>query len=118
MANVLISAITSPIEIVEGTASLLVIDVSPYREIRGFFGSRPVPETILTLTLQILKANDPADKPNAADGTVIGVLDQFIVDTEFSRSYSAPGLWLQVLASASSGGFPVRINRMAFVGWE
>jgi hypothetical protein len=117
VANVLLSAITASIEIPGGTSdnSLLVIDVSPYQEIRGFFGKRSGPE--ITLTLQIIKPNNPEDKPSAAGGTVIGVLDQFIVDGEFSRSYSAPGLWLQVLASIGSGG-GARIGHLAFVAWD
>ena len=117
MGNVLLSAIESSIEIPGGTSdnSLLVIDVEPYQEIRGFFGKRSGPE--ITLTLQILKPKSHGDKPSAANGTVIGVLDQFTLEGEFSRSYGVPGIWLQVLASIGPGG-GARIGQLAFVGWK
>lgn len=117
MSNVLLSAISASIEIPGGTSdnSLLMIDVEPYQEIRGFFGKRSGPE--ITLTLQILRPNNPEDKPSAQDGTVIGVLDQFVLEGEFSRAYSVPGLWLQVLASIGPGG-GARIGQLAFVGWD
>jgi hypothetical protein len=85
------------------------------QEIRGFFGKRSGPE--ITLTLQILNPANPEDKPSATDATVIGVLDQFTLEGEFSRSYSVPGIWLQVLASIGSGG-GARIGQLAFVGWD
>lgn len=117
MGNVLLSAIESSIEIPGGTSanSLLVINVEPYQEIRGFFGKRSGPE--ITLTLQILNPTNPGNKPSATDATVIGVLDQFTLEGEFSRSYSVPGIWLQVLASIGSGG-GARIGQLAFVGWD
>jgi hypothetical protein len=104
MGNVLLSAIEFSMEIPGGTSdsSLLVMNVEPYREIRGFFGKRSGPE--ITLTLQILNPKSPEDKPSATNGTVIGVLDQFTLEGDFPRSYSVPGLWLQVLASIGPGG--------------
>lgn len=117
MPNVLLHSITSSIEVPGGTSdnSLLVIDVQPYQEIRGFFGKRLGPQ--ITLTLQILKPNNANDRPSATNGTVIGVLDQFILEGDFSHSYNVPGVWLQVLASIGPGG-GARIGQLAFVGWD
>jgi hypothetical protein len=74
---------------------------------------------IESITLQILNPTNPEDKPSAADATVIGVLEQFTLEGEFSRSYSVPGIWLQVLASIGSGG-GARIGQLALssVGTE
>lgn len=117
MANIVLSAIEADLLIPGGTSdnSLLVIDVKPYREIRGFFAKRGGPQ--ITLTLQILEPNSSDDKPSAANGSVIGVLDQFVLEGEFSRLYGAPGPWLQVLASIGPGG-GARIGQLAFVGWD
>jgi hypothetical protein len=92
--------------------SVCVLDVSAYWEIRGFFAAR-LGE--ITLTLQALAPNHPGVELNASNGYVIGMLDQFALQGDFTRTYSTPGIWLEVLASAGPGG-GARIGQLTFVG--
>ena len=92
--------------------SVLVVDVSPYWEIRGFFAQRTGQ---ITLTLQVLAPNNEGAEPSPSNGHVIGTLDQFALQGEITRTYSTPGIWLQVLASAGPGG-GVRIGQLTLVG--
>jgi hypothetical protein len=118
----------------EGTSySLCVLDVSSYREIRGFFAPR---DGEVTLTLQIIEPpnpgaathppigsgtgildtpNNPGEEPSPPNYNVIGILDQFVLEVEFTRTYSTPGIWLEVLASAPPGGNP-RIGQVTLIG--
>jgi hypothetical protein len=92
--------------------SVCVLDVSPYWEIRGFFAQR-LGE--ITLTLQVLAPNTHGAEPSPSNGYVIGLLDQFSLQGDFTRTYSTPGIWLEVLASAGPGG-GARIGQLSFVG--
>jgi hypothetical protein len=92
--------------------SVCVLDVSRYWEIRGFFAQR-LGE--ITLTLQVLAPNDPGAEPSPSNGYVIGTLDQFALQGNFTRTYSTPGIWLEVLATAGPGG-GARIGQLTFVG--
>jgi hypothetical protein len=94
------------------TTSVCVIDVSTYSEIRGFFAQRSGP---ISLTLQILAPNHSGDEPSASNGYVIGQLDQFALEGDFTRTYTMPGIWLEVLATTGSGGGK-RIGQLTFVG--
>jgi hypothetical protein len=122
------------ISIPGGTSlSLCVLDVSTYREIRGFFAPR---HGEITLTLQVLVPNSPSaatgppignlegilDGPNSpsavpspSNGHVIGILDQFVLEVEFTRTYATPGISLEVIASANSE-FSCRIGQVTFIG--
>jgi hypothetical protein len=92
--------------------SVCVFDVSPYWEIRGFFKQNTGD---ITLTLQILEPNHPGAEPSASNGNFIGMLDQFALQGDFTRTYSTTGIWLEVLASSGPGG-GVRIGQLTFVG--
>ena len=113
--------------------SLCVLDVSPYQEIRGFFAPR---DGEITLTLQVVEPpnpgaathppigsgtgildapNNPEVEPSPPNYKVIGILDQFALEVEFTRTYSTPGIWLEVLASSVSE-FSVRIAQVTFIG--
>ncbi|MFY9782283.1 MAG: hypothetical protein WAK12_01935 [Acidimicrobiales bacterium] len=94
------------------TTSVCVIDVSPYWEIRGFFAQRSGP---ITLTLRILAPNNPGAEPSSSNGYVIGQLDQFALQGDITRTYTMPGIWLEVLATTGSGGGK-RIGQLTFVG--
>jgi hypothetical protein len=115
------------------TYSLCVLDVSPYREIRGFFAPR---DGEITLTLQVLAPNDPGaethpplgnvmgvldassepeTEPSPSNGHVIGILDQFALQVEFTRTYATPGILLEVVASAAAG-VSTRIGQVTFIG--
>lgn len=122
------------ISIPGGTSySLCVLDVSPYREIRGFFAPR---EGEITLTLQVVTPpnpgaatsppigsgtgildapNNPGEEPSPPNNKVIGILDQFVLEAEFTRTYSTPGIWLEVLALAGRGG-GTRIGQVTLIG--
>jgi hypothetical protein len=92
--------------------SVCVLDVSPYWEIRGFFAQR---DGDITLTLQALAPNNPGAEPSSSNGKIIGVLDEFTLQGDFTRTYSTPGIWLEVLASSGRGG-GARIGQLSFVG--
>jgi len=113
MATVLLNAITADLNVPGGTSDLEIVefDVSPYREIRGFFGKRGGPE--VTITIQLI---DPSGHHK---GDVIGVLDAFTVEEgePFSRSWNTPGLTLRVLVSVGAGG-GAHLEYLAFVAWE
>jgi hypothetical protein len=119
MATVFIDAISgSDVEIPGGnTTTMFELDVHKYYEIRGFFAKHSGQD--ITITLQVVRPNDPNDTPPAGGGTVLGVLDTFLLPggQTFSRSYTTPGLWLQVLATAGAGG-GARIGQLAFIGRE
>jgi hypothetical protein len=122
------------ISIPGGTSySLCVLDVSPYREIRGFFAPR---EGEITLTLQLVAPpnsggatsppigsvtgildgpNNPREEPSPPNYNVIGILDQFVLEVEFTRTYSTPGIWLEVFASAVGDG-GTRIGQVTLIG--
>jgi hypothetical protein len=93
------------------------LDVHKYYEIRGFFAKHSGQD--ITITLQVVRPNDANDTPPAGGGTVIGVLDTLTLTDgqSFSRSYTTPGLWLQVLATTGAGG-GARLGRLAFIGRE
>jgi hypothetical protein len=43
------------------------------------------------------------------------MLDQFALQGDFTRTYSTPGIWLEVLATSGPGG-GARIGQLTFVG--
>jgi hypothetical protein len=118
MATVFIDGIGAEYGLPGGnlTTTLLELDVSKYYEVRGFFGKKEGKE--ITITLQVVRPNNPDETPAAGGGTVIGTLDTFALPDgqSFSRSYTTPGLWLQVLAT--TGPESARIGQLAFIGRE
>jgi hypothetical protein len=97
------------------TTTVFEFDVSKYYEVRGFFAKKEGSKEI-TITLQVVRPNNPNETPAAGGGTVIGTLDTFALPDgqSFSRSYTTPGLWLQVLAT--TGSYSARLHELAFIG--
>lgn len=97
------------------TNTLLDLDVSKFYEVRGFFALEEGED--VTITLQVVRPDDPNETPTPDGGTVIGTLDTFALPAgqAFSRSYTTPGLWLRVLGTTE---FSAHLSELSFIGWE
>jgi hypothetical protein len=120
MATVFIDGIGAQYGLPGGnlTTTVFEFDVSKYYEVRGFFARKAESEEI-TITLQVVRPNDPNEPPATGGGTVIGTLDTFALPDEaqpITRSYTTPGLWLQVLAT--TGPHSARLHELSFIGRE
>jgi hypothetical protein len=98
------------------TNTLLDLDVSKFYEVRGFFALEQGED--VTITLQVVRPDDPNETPTPDGGTVIGTLDTFHLSDNgqpLTRIYTTPGLWLRVLGTTE---FSAHLSELSFIGWE